>query len=75
MTDKITTLADSLPAKIKEMNEVIIPAYVEIIPLAPMTAFTVALMRAETQEAIESLVSGDVVRMLQAYAAIKDYET
>lgn len=69
----MTSLADALPAKIREMNEVIIPAYVEIIPLAPMTQITVNIMRAQTQEAVEALASGDVVRMINAYAAIKDY--
>ena len=69
------TLADALPAKIREMNEVIIPAYVAIIPMAPMTAFTVAIMRQDVHRAVEALASGDVVFMLQAYAAIKDYQT
>ncbi len=39
-----------------------------------MTAITVNVMQAETQEAVEALASGDVVRMVRAYAAIKDYE-
>lgn len=69
------TLADALSAKIKEMNEEIIPAYVEIIPLAPMAALTVKIMRAEVQEAVEALAGGDVLRMISAYAAIKDYKT
>ena len=74
MTAKINTLADALPAKIREMNETIIPAYVSIIPVAPMTAITVAIMRQDVHRAVEALASGDVVLMLQAYAAIKDYE-
>lgn len=68
------TLGDALPEKIRELNEVIIPAYVEIIPLVPMSALTVAVMRAEVQEAVEALASGDVVRMLTAWDAIKDYK-
>ncbi len=71
----MTSLVEALPAKINEMNEVIIPAYVEVIPLAPMTRITVQIMRAEVQEAVEALASGDLVRMIHAYAAIKDYET
>ena len=71
----MTSLAEALPAKIKEMNEEIIPAYVSIIPLAPMTQITVNIMRAEVQCAIEALASGDVVAMLEAYAAIKDYKS
>lgn len=68
------TLGDALPEKIRELNEVIIPAYVEIIPLVPMSALTVAVMRAEVQEAVEALASGDLVRMLAAWDAIKDYK-
>lgn len=70
----MNTLADALPAKIREMNEIIIPAYVEIIPEVPMAALTVQLMRAEVQRAVEALASGDVVEMLAAYAEIKDYD-
>jgi hypothetical protein len=71
----MSSLADALPAKIKEMNEEIIPAYVSIIPIAPMTQITVSIMRAEVQRAVEALASGDVVAMLEAYAAIKDYKS
>ena len=71
----MTSLAEALPAKIKEMNEEIIPAYVSIIPLAPMTRITVNIMRAEVQRAVEALASGDVVAMLEAYAEIKDYKS
>lgn len=68
------TLGDALPAKIKEMNEEIIPAYVSVIQYAPMTQITVNIMRAEVQRAVEALASGDVVQMLEAYADIKDYK-
>jgi hypothetical protein len=70
----MTSLADALPEQIKLMNEEIIPAYVSIIPLAPMTALTVQIMRAEVDRAVKALASGDVVEMLEAYAAIKDYK-
>jgi len=70
----MNTLADALPAKIREMNEVIIPAYVGIISEVPMAAMTVAIMRQDVHRAVESLASGDVVLMLHAYAAIKDYD-
>ncbi len=63
----MTSLADALPAKIKEMNEEIIPAYVSIT-WHPMAQITVNIMRAEVQRAVEALASGDVVAMLEAYA-------
>ena len=66
-------LADAMTDKIREMNEEIIPAYVECIPLAPMTEITVGIMRQHVQRATESLASGDVVAMLLAWANIKDY--
>ena len=68
------SLAEVLPARIREMNEVIIPAYVEIIPLAPMTAITVSLMRSSVNRAVEALASGDVVEMIRAYEDIKDWQ-
>jgi hypothetical protein len=67
-------LADAMTDKIREMNEEIIPAYVECIPLAPTTEITVGIMRQHVQRATESLASGDVVAMLLAWADIKDYK-
>lgn len=67
-------LADAMTDKIREMNEEIIPAYVECIPLAPMTEITVGIMRQHVQRATESLASGDVMAMLLAWADIKDYK-
>ena len=70
----MTSLAEALPAKIHEMNEIIIPEYEAIILIAPMTAITVAIMRAEVRRAVDALASGDVLKMLSAYTAIEDYE-
>jgi hypothetical protein len=70
----MTNLADAMTDKIREMNEQIIPAYVECIPLAPMTEITVRIMREHVQRATESLASGDVVAMLLAWADMKDYK-
>jgi len=70
----MNSLADALSAKIKEMNEEIIPQYVSVIPFAPMTALTVQIMRAEVDAAVHALASGDVVAILDTYAAIKDYK-
>ena len=69
----VNTLADALPAKINEMNNVIIPAYVACIPFSPPTMLMVNYMRDQVAEAVSALASGDVVRMIRAYAAIKDY--
>ena len=69
----MTNLPEAIAAKIREMNEQIIPEYVAIIPIAPMTALTVAVMRHELNEAVEALASGDVLRMIRSYDAIKDY--
>ena len=70
----MTNLAEALVAKINEMNAVIIPGYVEIIPLAPMARITVQIMRVLTEEAVAALCSGDVQRMIRAYGGIKDYK-
>jgi hypothetical protein len=71
----MTNLADAMTDKIREMNEEIIPAYVACIPLAPMTAITVQIMRAHVQRATESLASGDVEAMIRAWGHIKDYKS
>ena len=68
------SLAEALPARIREMNEVIIPAYVEIIPIAPMTVITVSLMRSSVNRAVDALASGDVVEMIRAYEDIKNWQ-
>lgn len=70
----MTSLAEAMPAKIREMNEVIIPAYVEIIPISPMTQIVVTIMRAQVHAATEALASGDVIAILRAYEDIKDYK-
>lgn len=71
----MTSLPEAMAEKIRVMNEEIIPEYVAIIPHAPMTALTVAIMRAEVQRAVEALASGDVLQMISAYATIKEYKT
>jgi hypothetical protein len=72
------SLPEAIADKIKEMNELIIPQYVAIIPDSPITALTVAqvvaLMRGDVQRAVESLASGDVTEMLAAWEAIKEYK-
>lgn len=69
----MNNLADALAAEIKRMNEEIIPCYVEIIPIAPMTALTVAMMRREVQQAVEAAINGDVVAMMNFYQSLKEY--
>lgn len=68
------SLPFAMADKITEMQQEIIPQYKSIIPLAPMTALTVRLMEAEVAEAVKALASGDTIRMLRAWEAIKDYK-
>ncbi|MDZ4393783.1 hypothetical protein [Cypionkella sp.] len=68
----MTNIAEALVAEIKRMNDVVIPAYQEIVVVAPMTAITVAILRAEVDAAMQALAEGDVIKILQAYATLKE---
>lgn len=71
-TAATNNLADALVAEIKRMNEVVIPAYQDIVAVAPMTNITVAIMRAEVDAAVRALAEGDVLAMMQLYASMKE---
>ncbi len=64
----ISTLGDALPAKMKFVREVVIPAYQEI---GPSGAFAIAMINQDLTNAVQALTSGDVVKMLEALAALE----
>lgn len=67
-------MSDSLGTKLrKEMARVrdeVMPAYNEI---GAAGAFALSFMRADLDRAAAALAAGDVVAMIKAYAALKDY--
>ena len=77
MTDRLTTLADALPAEIARVQakrERWLGYAREMGPQgAAGMAFTTRIMQAEINEAVQALASGDVVRMLRAHDALKGY--
>lgn len=70
MTDT-TTLGDALPARMKEIREVFIPAYQSI---GPASEFAIAMMNASLTRAEKALADGDVVAMIEAYKELQDYK-
>ena len=65
------TLGEALPREMARVRDKVMPAYIEI---GPPGAFALAVMRADLDRATKALAEGDVVAMLQAYNALKEYE-
>lgn len=61
------SLAEALPQEIERCQE-LLTAYKEI---GPPGRFGATMIQNDIKEAIDSLASGDVVRMLRAYEALK----
>lgn len=68
MTD---TLADALPAKMKEIREVYIPAYQEI---GPAGGFAIAMMNQALSRAETAMALGDTVGMVAAYKELSEFK-
>ena len=71
----MTSLAEALPAEIKRVREVQ-DQYKELrgtpnVLVEPQ----ITMMEAAISEGVQSLASGDVVRMLRAYKNLKGYES
>jgi hypothetical protein len=69
MTD-IRTLADALPDEIARVTR-ILGYYVEIGPVGELGAM---FIRADLDRATRAAASGDVVAMIQALEALKEYK-
>ncbi|EFO30149.1 conserved hypothetical protein [Roseibium sp. TrichSKD4] len=65
------TLGDALPAKMKEIREVFIPAYQEI---GPAGAFAIAMMNAALTRAEIAMAEGDVVAMLATHEELSEFK-
>lgn len=63
----MTSLAEALPARMKEIREVIIPAYQSV---GPAGLIAVAMMQNDLTTAEKALASGDVVAMIQSYQGL-----
>jgi hypothetical protein len=65
----MASLAEALPAEMKRVRDVCIPAYLEI---GPPGMFAVAMMRADLDRAAKALAEGDVVEMIRVYESLRD---
>ena len=63
------TLGDALPREIERVQE-LIKEY-ESVPNGNIAA---SLMKADIKRANEAMISGDIVGMVSAYSALKDYK-
>jgi hypothetical protein len=70
-------LADALPAQIARVQakrDRWVGYAREMGPQGAVgTQFTIRIMQAEINEAVQALASGDVVRMIRAHEALKGY--
>jgi hypothetical protein len=66
------TLADALPKVMAEVRDVVLPAYEDVLPYAPMTGLTIAVIKAELDAATKAIVEGDVVQMMALYQSLKE---
>lgn len=68
MTD---TLGDALPREMARVRDQVMPAYIEI---GPMGAFALSFMRQDLDLAAKALAEGDILAMIAAYEALKEYK-
>lgn len=66
-----STLGEELPREIERCQELLCQ-YVEI---GPAGKFGAAMIRAEIAAAHKAMVEGDVVAMIRAYQALKEWES
>lgn len=68
----MNTLGDALPEMIAKVRDETLPLYEEIAKTAPMANLTIAVIKAEMDEAVRALAEGDVVQMMRSYEILKE---
>jgi len=66
----MTSIAEALPLQQERCRTILEHA----LEIGPAGAFLVASLRNDLKRAEQAAASGDVVGMLQAYTALKDYK-
>jgi len=66
------TLGDALPREMARVRDVVMPAYQEV---GNVGVFALHCMRRDLDAAAKALAEGDVVAMIQAYQALKEWDT
>lgn len=67
----MSSLGEALPAKMKEIREVYIPAYQSI---GPSGSFAIAMMNAALTKAEKAMIEGDTIEMIRAYEELKEFK-
>ena len=68
------SLGEALPAEMARVRDKVMPAYSDP-KIAGAGAFALAMMRRDLDLAAKAMIEGDIVAMLRAYEALKEYET
>ena len=68
MTEPAMSLGEALPKEQARVRELLC----EYVKLGPAGTFGAVMLRAALLEADESAMSGDLVRMIRAYEALKE---
>ena len=68
----MTSLAEALPVKIKYVRTTVLDAYKAIGPAGEIAIALV--IEPAVDEGVEALASGDVTRMIRAYAALDEIQ-
>ena len=66
------TLGDALPREMARVRDHVLPAYLDI---GAVGGFAVAMIRADLDRAAVAMAEGDLVGMIDAFRALKEYET
>jgi len=74
MIEHSRTLAEALPEEMARVRDEVMPAYQDPA-LQGAGFFALALMRADLDRAAKAMMEGDTVGMMEAYEALKGYET
>lgn len=69
--DTPSTLGDALPKEMARVRDVLMPRYQQI---GPAGMFALTMMRMDLDRAAKAMVEGDLVAMIAAYKALKEYE-
>ena len=67
----MSSLGTELPKEMARVRDELMPMYQEI---GPAGRFALAMMRAELDRATKALAEGDVITMMRAYEALKDFK-
>ena len=65
------SLGEALPLKMKQIREVVIPAYQSI---GPSGELAIMLMNADLTKAEQAMAAGDIAGMIEAYRSLEEYE-